>query len=150
MTELLTNIYPWVKSLHVMSVIAWMAGLFYLPRLFVYHAEKVGEAGPTHELFGTMELKLFRLIMNPSMIATWLFGLALVFTPGIVDWSQVWPWTKAGAILGMTWFHHWCGKRRKDFLAGKNVRSGRDFRIMNEVPTILMVVIVVSVVARPF
>ena len=93
---------------------------------------------------------LMIVIMNPAMIATWIFGLCLVFTPGIVDWSAVWPWTKAAAVLGMTWFHHWLGRRRKDFIAGANQVSGRGFRLMNEVPTILMIVIVVSVIARPF
>ena len=149
MSDLLYAIYPWVKSLHVISVIAWMAGLFYLPRLFVYHAEKVGQEGETHLLFQTMELKLLRLIMNPAMIASWVFGLIMVATPGLIDWSQIWPWTKAAAILAMTWFHHWCGLRRKDFVAGRNERTGRHFRLMNEVPTLLMIVIVVSVIARP-
>ena len=78
MTDMLSELYPWVKSLHVISVIAWMAGLFYLPRLFVYHAEKVGETGGTHELFQAMEWKLLRVIMNPAMVAVWVFGLMLV------------------------------------------------------------------------
>ena len=93
-------------------------------------------------------MKLLRYIMNPSMIATWLFGLALVFTPGIVDWGAVWPWTKAAGVIGMTWFHHWLGLRRKEFLRGENSRSGRTYRIMNEVPTLLMVVIVLSVIVK--
>jgi putative membrane protein len=150
LAEILNTVYPWTKALHVISVISWMAGLFYLPRLFVYHAERVGQSGEIHELFQTMEFKLLRVIMNPAMIATWVFGLLLVFTPGVVDWSQVWPWTKAAAVLGMTWFHHWCGWRRKDFANGKIELSGRHFRLMNEVPTVLMIVIVISVIARPF
>ena len=77
-----------------------------------------------------------------------LFGLALVFTPGIIDWSAVWPWTKAAAVLGMTWFHHWLMIRRKDFMRGTNSRTGRDYRIMNEVPTVLLLVIVFSVVLK--
>ena len=148
MLDLLASVYPWTKSLHVVSVMSWMAGLFYLPRLFVYHAERVGQDGETHELFNTMELKLFRYIMNPAMIATWIFGLALVFTPGIVDWTSFWPWTKAASVLGMTWFHHWLGYRRKDFVAAKNSRDGRTYRLMNEVPTILMLVIVFSVIVK--
>ncbi|MCG6884537.1 MAG: protoporphyrinogen oxidase HemJ [Silicimonas sp.] len=148
MIDFLSNAYPWVKSLHVISVIAWMAGLFYLPRLFVYHAEKVGQEGETHELFSTMERRLFRAIMNPAMIAAWVFGLMLVFTPGVVDWSLIWPWAKAAAVLGMTWFHHWLGLRRKEFLAGRNERGGRTFRIMNEVPTLLLIVIVISVIVK--
>ncbi|MEM1075986.1 MAG: protoporphyrinogen oxidase HemJ [Pseudomonadota bacterium] len=148
MTDFLAAGYPWIKSLHIMAVIAWMAGLFYLPRLFVYHVEQVGQQGDTHMLFQTMELKLLRVIMNPAMIATWIFGLCLVLTPGIVDWGSVWPWTKLVAVLAMTWFHHWLGLRRKDFVAGSNALTGRQFRMMNEVPTVLMVVIVVSVVVK--
>lgn len=148
MTDILFSMYPWIKSLHVISVIAWMAGLFYLPRLFVYHVEKVGQSGETHELFQTMELKLLRVIMNPAMIATWVFGLLLVLTPGVVDWGAIWPWTKAACVLGMTWFHHWLGLRRKEFMAGVNTRNGRTFRLMNEVPTLLMVGIVVSVIVK--
>jgi len=150
MIEFLAWMYPWTKSLHVISVIAWMAGLFYLPRLFVYHAEVVGQEGETAELFQTMEVRLLRAIMNPAMIATWVFGLALAFTPGIVDWGAVWPWTKAISVLAMTWFHHWLGRRRKEFLAGENTRTGRTYRMMNEFPTLLLVVIVVSVIAKPF
>lgn len=147
---MLDQIYPWAKALHVISVVAWMAGLFYLPRLFVYHAEEVGQQGATHELFVVMERRLLRIIMNPAMIAAWGFGLLMVFTPGSVDWSSAWPWTKAAAVLGMTWFHHWLARRRKEFAAGENTRSGRTYRLMNEAPTLFLVVIVVSVIVRPF
>ena len=150
MIEILSFVYPWTKSLHVISVIAWMAGLFYLPRLYVYHVERVGTGSETDALFQTMEAKLFRLIMNPSMIATWVFGLALVATPGVVDWGAVWPWSKLAGILGMTWFHHWLGVRRKEFLAGQNSRKGGTYRAMNEVPTLLLVIIVVSVIVKPY
>jgi putative membrane protein len=149
MTGFLIDVYPWTKSLHVISVIAWMAGLFYLPRLFVYHVEQVGSGNKTDELFQTMERRLLKAIMNPSMIATWVFGLALVLTPGIVDWSALWPWTKAASVLAMTWFHMWCAARRKDFVNGANTRTGRQYRMMNEVPTLLLIVIVVSVIVRP-
>jgi putative membrane protein len=149
MTGFLIDAYPWTKSLHVISVIAWMAGLFYLPRLFVYHVEQVGSGNKTDELFQTMERRLLKAIMNPSMIATWVFGLALVLTPGIVDWSALWPWTKAASVLAMTWFHMWCAARRKDFVNGANTRTGRQYRMMNEVPTLLLIVIVVSVIVRP-
>lgn len=148
MAEILAGLYPWTKSFHVISVISWMAGLFYLPRLFVHHAEKAGREGETHEIFVMMERKLLRLIMNPAMVATWVFGLMLVFTPGIVDWSSVWPWIKAAAVLIMTWFHHWLARRRKDFAVGENTRSGRAYRLMNEVPTVLMIVIVISVIVK--
>ena len=148
MTDLLSLWYPWIKTLHVVAVIAWMAGLFYLPRLFVYHVEQVEKGTPTDTMFQTMERRLLKAIMAPAMITTWVFGLCLVATPGIVDWGAVWPWTKAVSVLGMTWFHMWLGLRRKDFLAGKNAVSGRHHRMMNEVPTVLMVVIVASVIVK--
>lgn len=145
----LAALYPWTKTLHVISVISWMAGIFYLPRLYVYHAERVSQGIPeAEEMFRTMERKLLRGIMNPAMVATWFFGLCLVFTPGIVDWTMVWPWTKAASVLGMTWFHHWLIVRRKDFEQGKNTRPGRTYRLMNEVPTLLMMLIVASVIVK--
>ena len=147
-TDLILAAYPWIKSLHIVSVISWMAGLFYLPRLYVHHAERTDQTGHTHETFVMMEGKLLRVIMGPAMIATWLFGLILVITPGIVDWSSLWPWVKAFCVLAMTWFHHWLGVRRKEFAAGRNTRAGRTYRIMNEVPTVLMLVIVFSVVLK--
>ncbi|MGB3148053.1 MAG: protoporphyrinogen oxidase HemJ [Paracoccaceae bacterium] len=148
MIDLLATAYPWIKSLHVISVIAWMAGIFYLPRLFVYHVEDCALGSETDRLFQRMEYKLLRIIMNPAMIATWIFGICLVLTPGIVDWHAIWPWTKAGAVLGMTWFHHWLGRRRKDFMRGENRLSGRHYRIMNEVPTVLLAIIVLSVIVK--
>ncbi len=148
MTDILIALYPWTKALHIMSVITWMAGLFYLPRLFVYHVEQAGTAPGLAPVFDMMEVKLLRAIMNPAFVATWVFGLCLVFTPGLVDWSQIWPWTKAAAVLVMSWFHHWLGWRRKDLLNGTNRWTGRQFRMMNELPTVLMVIIVLSVVLR--
>ncbi|OWU85981.1 membrane protein [Oceanicola sp. 22II-s10i] len=148
MTDILASLYPWTKALHIVSVVAWMAGIFYLPRLFVYHAEKITAGTETDALFQEMERKLLRLIMNPSMIATWVFGLMLMFTPGIVDWGMVWPWTKAAGVVAMTWFHHWLGLRRKDFAAGRNSLPGRRYRMMNELPTLLLVLIVFSVVLK--
>jgi putative membrane protein len=150
MAEMLSYIYPWVKALHIMAVISWMAGLFYLPRLFVHHSEQVKLGSDTDQLFQMMERKLLRVIMNPAMIVTWICGLLLIATPGIVDWGSLWPWTKAAAVIAMTWFHMWCSARRKDFVAGTRILPGRTYRIMNEVPTLMMLVIVISVVVRPF
>lgn len=149
MTEFLFSLYPWVKALHIMAVISWMAGLFYLPRLFVHHTEKVEVGSETDKLFQMMETKLLRVIMNPAMIAAWVAGLFMVGL-GIIDWSEIWPWMKLACILAMTWFHHWLSKRRKAFVAGNNALTGKQYRMMNEVPTVLMIVIVVSVVVRPF
>lgn len=148
MTDLLAEIYPWTKALHIVSVISWMAGMFYLPRLYVYHAEQSQPGDDRDIVFQEMERKLLRLIMNPAAIATWVFGLMLVFTPGIVDWSEIWPWVKASAVLVMTWHYHWLALRRKEFAEGRNTRSGRTYRLMNEVPTVMMLVIVFAVVLR--
>ena len=146
MLDGLSVIYPYAKAFHVMAVISWMAGLFYLPRLFVYHAER-GQSPEPGGSFVIMEDKLLRLIMNPAMIATWISGVCLVLTPGIVDWSMVWPWTKAAAVLGMSWFHMWCAGQRRGLLAGQGL-TGRRYRMMNEVPTLLMIVIVLSVIVK--
>lgn len=148
MEDLIVRAYPWIKALHIVSVISWMAGLFYLPRLFVHHAESASPGGELHETFMMMERKLLRVIMNPAMIATWVFGGMLVLVPGLVDWSSAWPWVKATGVVAMTWFHHWLGLRRKDFEAGRNTRDGKTYRLMNEVPTVLMLVIVFSVVLK--
>lgn len=148
MSDWLITLYPWVKSVHIMAVIAWMAGLFYLPRLFVYHAEQVQNGTDRDRLFQTMELKLLRVIMAPSMIVTWFLGLVLVMTPGVVDWSMIWPWIKMAGVFGMTWFHMWLAGRRRDFVDGANRLSGRRYRLMNEVPTLLMIAIVFAVVVK--
>lgn len=148
MGDFLAEIYPWTKSLHVISVIAWMAGLFYLPRLYVYHVEQVEAGSKTDAMFQDMERRLLKAIINPASIAVWIFGLALVFTPGIVSWAEIWPWTKAAAVLAMSWFHHWLGWRRKDFMNGTNRLTGRQYRIMNEVPTLLLILIVLSVIVK--
>lgn len=153
MTDLLASGYLWIKAFHVMSVLAWMAGLFYLPRLFVYHVEGLGKQGVARGsdmdlLFQHQERLLLKAIMNPAMISSWVFGLLLVFTPGIVDWSMAWPWAKAAAVIGMTWFHMWCAARRKDLMAGSNAITGRGYRMMNEVPTLFMIVIVLAVILK--
>jgi len=148
MTDFLITLYPWTKAFHIMSVISWMAGLFYLPRLFVYHAEQSTPGDSRDEVFQVMETKLLRVIMNPAMIASWGAGLVLVLTPGIIDWGAVWPYVKGASIIAMTWFHHWLGVRMKDFAAHQNKLTGRQYRMMNEVPTVLMVLIVLAVVVR--
>lgn len=148
MSGFLTEWYLVIKALHLVSVISWMAGIFYLPRLFVYHTEVVQAGTATDTMFQTMERRLLRGIMNPAMVATWLFGLALVAVPGVIDWSAVWPWIKALAVLAMTVFHMWLAGRRKDFVAGNNRLSGRQYRLMNEVPTVLMLVIVFAVILK--
>ena len=148
MTDILALAYPWIKALHIISVISWMAALFYLPRLFVNHTERAGLSGEMHETFAMMEFKLAKVIMGPAMHATWGFGILLVLTPGIVDWSMIWPWTKAIAVITMTVFHTWLVMRMKAFGRGENTLTGRQYRMMNEVPTVLMIIIVFSVVVK--
>ena len=149
----LADWYLWTKALHVVSVISWMAGLFYLPRLYVYHVEGLKKQGVVagsemDQLFQHQERLLLRAIMNPAMIATWVFGLALVLTPGIVVWSEAWVWAKAVSVVAMTVFHMWLAARRKAFLAGENLLSGRQYRMMNEVPTVFMLLIVFAVILK--
>lgn len=149
MSDLLVACYPWTKALHIISVIAWMAGLLYLPRLFVYHAgADIGSA--LSETFKVMERRLLRAIMNPAMIATYLFGLAVLFTPGIVDWEAGWIYAKLALVALLTWHHHRQARWRKAFAEDRNDRPVRFFRMQNEVPTLLMIGIVLLVVARPF
>ncbi len=149
MTDLLIGIYPWIKAVHIMSVIAWMAGLFYLPRLFVYHAERASIGSELDQTFQIMEEKLLRVIMNPSMIVAWVAGLIMLGL-GAFDFGSVWAWVKIVSVILMTAAHMWMAARRKEFAAGRNTRSGRTYRLFNEVPTVLMFLIVVAVVVRPF
>lgn len=141
--------YEWIKAFHVISVIAWMAGMFYLPRLFVYHAEKATVGSELDQTFQVMERKLLKLIMNPAMISTWFFGLLLIGL-GMLDFGSVWGWVKFLSVIAMTGMHGWLGARRKEFEAGTNTRSGKTFRMANEVPTVLMLLIVIAVIVKPF
>jgi putative membrane protein len=149
MIDFLNSIYPWIKAVHIMAVIAWMAGLFYLPRLFVYHVERATVGSELDHTFQIMEEKLLRVIMNPAMIVAWAAGLIMIGL-GAFDWSAAWSWVKIISVVLMTGAHGWMGARRKEFAAGVNTRSGRAYRLFNEVPTVLMLFIVVAVVVRPF
>jgi putative membrane protein len=140
---------PWLKSLHILGVIAWMAGLFYLPRLFVYHAD-AAPGSDQSETFKVMERRLLRGIMNPAMIATYGFGIALALAPGVVDWAMGWIYVKLAAVGGLTFIHHRLSVWRADFAADRNTRPARFYRIVNEVPTLLVILIVIMVVVQPF
>ena len=136
----------WIKALHVMSVIAWMAGIFYLPRLYVYHVTAT-PGGELSETLKTMERKLLKVIMTPAMIATWVFGIWIaVLTDAF---TETWFQLKFVAVIAMTVFHAVASTWRKEFEADANTRSERFYRLANEVPTLLMVVIVLLVVVRP-
>ncbi|GAN75970.1 protoporphyrinogen oxidase HemJ [Acidisphaera rubrifaciens] len=145
----LAAVYPWTKALHVISLIAWMAALFYLPRLFVYHCD-VPRGSAESERFKVMERRLLKQIMTPAMISTWTFGILLVLTPGVIDWHAGWWHVKLVCVLLMSGFHGAMSKWRRDFLEDRNRRPQRFYRIANEVPTVLMVVIVVMVIVKPF
>jgi len=148
--DFLAELYPWTKALHIISVIAWMAGLFYLPRLFVYHAERAAEPGELSEVYKVMERKLLKMITNPASVAAWIFGLMLVFTPGLIDWSDGWVQVKAVLVIALTLYHHLLVRWWRAFAEDRNRYSGRFYRIANEVPTVLMIGIVVMAVVRPF
>ena len=140
-------LYPWLKALHIIAVIAWMAGMLYLPRLFVYHCE--AERGSKQsETFKVMEGRLLRVIINPAMVATWIFGLWLA-------WSGKWysaPWfhVKVLAVIALSAAHGYFSASVRAFAEDRNTRVARHWRIMNEVPTVLMIVIVILVVVKPW
>jgi len=141
--------YEWVKALHVISVIAWMAGMMYLPRLFVYHAEAAAGSDKA-ETFKIMERRLYRGIITPAMIATWLFGLWLAFGFGIVDFSQGWMWLKAVSVIALSGVHGWYGSMLRAFKEDRNMRSHRFYRAINEIPFVMAIVIVIAVIVKPF
>ena len=137
----------WMKSLHIIAMTAWMAGIFYLPRLFVYHAtEPAGSA--TSETFKIMERRLLKAIMNPAMLVTWVAGIYLMAVYGYA--SEIWMWLKLVLVVAMTVFHMALGKWRKEFEADNNQRDQKFYRIVNEIPTVLLILIVVLVVVKPF
>lgn len=147
MLGLSATAYAVIKALHIISVISWMAGLLYLPRLFVYHAQATA-GSDVSETLKVMERRLLRAIMNPAMIASWLFGLTMAFELGA--WDQGWLHAKLGLVAAMTVMHMMMGRWRKDFEADCNTRSHKFYRFANEVPTLLMIVIVIVVVVKPF
>lgn len=147
MIELSAETYMWIKALHVVSVIAWMAGLLYLPRLFVYHTQ-VAPKSETSELFKVMERRLIRAIMVPAMVASWLFGLTLLLALG--DFSTGWLHGKLLLVILLTASHVAMMRWRIAFAADRNIRPTRFYRLANEVPTVLMIGIVILVIVKPF
>ena len=142
------NIYLLLKSLHLISAISWMVGLLYLPRIFVYHAENKDNQN-TSEIFKTMEKKLFNYIMMPAMILAWLFGLLLVSFLGFSVFSEIWMQLKVVFVLLLTFYHFYLGRCVKFFSINQNQNSSKFYRIINEVPTILLILIVFIVVFKP-
>jgi putative membrane protein len=140
-------LYDWVKALHIIAVIAWMAGMLYLPRLYVYHA-RTAKGSELSETFKVMERRLMRGIINPAMIATWILGLTLAWLGN--HWSEHWLHAKLVLILGMQIVHAGYSRWRKAFAKDENRHTEKFYRIMNEVPTLLLIGIVILVVVKPF
>lgn len=149
MSNLLTSAYPWVKALHIIAVIAWMAGLLYLPRLFVYHADSP-RGSDRAAMLETMERRLLHAIMLPAAVMTYAFGMALAATPGVIDWHRGWIWAKLGLVVLLTLFHIFLMRWRLDLARGRFSHSSKFYRVMNELPTLLMIAIVILVVVKPF
>lgn len=138
----------YTKSFHVMAIIAWMSGLFYLPRLFVYHCQ-VARGTEASERFKVMECRLLKQIINPAMIVAWVFGILLILTPGAMDWSAPWWHVKLLGVILMTGFSGVLSKWRRNFMEDRNMKPERYYRFANEIPTVLMVVIVIMAIAQP-
>src|SRR5690606_38787568 len=139
----------WFKALHVIAVVAWMAGMLYLPRLFVYHT--AAERGSVQsETFKVMERRLYRGITTPAMIATWIFGLWLAFGFGIVDFSQGWMWAKALLVIALSGVHGYYGRLLKDFAADRNTHSSKFYRMIIAVHFVLGIGIAIAVIVKPF
>ncbi len=147
MSETLLALYPWIKALHIIAVIAWMAGMLYLPRLFVYHCE-TQPGTPEYDRFVVMERKLMRVIINPSMVAVWVLGLTLAYSLDV--WTQGWLHLKLLLVIIMSGLQGMLSRYRRDFEQGKNTKTQRFYRIINEVPAVLMMLIVILVVVKPF
>jgi putative membrane protein len=140
-------LYLWLKAFHVIAVIAWMAGMLYLPRLFVYHCDAPKDSIQS-ETFKIMERRLLKAIINPAMIVTWVLGLYLVWDGGW--YTSGWMHAKFALVLVMSGLHGVYVSRLKDFAADKNTRPAKYYRILNEVPTLLMIGIVILVIVKPF
>ena len=143
----MSDLYSWIKVLHIVSVIAWMAGMLYLPRLYVYHA-KAAKGSELSETFKIMERRLLRGIINPAMIATWTFGLLLAWQGN--HWNEGWFHAKAALVIVMTVLHGFYSRWRRDFANDANKHDAKFYRIANEVPTVLLIGIVILVILKPF
>ena len=142
------NAYLTFKALHLISVISWMAGLLYLPRIFVYHSETINNVGQS-ETFKLMEKRLYFYIMNPAMILSWVFGILLIHSQGLQSLSFFWMQIKLGLVVILTGYHIYLLIIIRDFQIDKNTKTSKFFRIINEVPTILLIIIIFVVIFKP-
>jgi len=141
------NLYLLFKSLHLISVISWMAGLLYLPRIFVYHAEADHES--QKKVFKIMERKLYNYIMMPAMLLSWLFGILLIHSLGFATFNELWMQIKSIGVIILTLYHFTLGKYLSDFAIDNNQKTSKFFRIFNEIPTILLIVLIFVVIFKP-
>ena len=141
------NFYLLFKSLHLIAVISWMAGLLYLPRIFVYHSEASHES--QKDVFKIMERKLYNYIMMPAMLLSWIFGILLTHSLGFAVFAELWMQIKTVSVLILTYYHFLLGKYLNDFVVDSNKKTSKFFRIVNEVPTIILIVVVFVVVFKP-
>ena len=142
------NTYLLFKSIHLIAIISWMAGLLYLPRIFVYHAENIENINSSN-IFKIMERKLFYYIMTPAMILSWIFGIILVFSLGLVVFNTLWMQIKLISVIFLTVYHFYLGYCVGRFVRNQNVNSSKFYRIINEIPTILLIIIVFIVIFKP-
>ena len=150
MADFINNYYLWIKALHLIAVFAWMAGLFYLPRLFVYHAAPE-LSNDSDMMLKIMERRLLKAIMNPAMILAWIFGiLLLIYQMNIGGFAQGWLHLKLTAVVFITIFHHILAYHSKQFEKNMNTKSHIYFRVINEIPTVLLIIIIIAVIVRPF
>ena len=141
------NLYLLFKSLHLISVISWMAGLLYLPRIFVYHSEANHDS--QRQIFKIMERKLYNYIMMPAMLLSWLFGILLIHSLGFSIFSEVWMQIKTVLVIILTFYHFTLGKYLSDFAVDNNQKTSKFFRIFNEIPTIILIVVIFIVIFKP-
>jgi putative membrane protein len=144
----MTTAYLWLKALHIIGVVCWFAAMFYLPRLFVYHSTTEDEAGK--ERFRVMEDKLYRVIMRPSMIITLVFGFWILFLAWEAFSSSLWLWIKLAGVAALLGYHHYCARLVHAFAEDRSPHSERFYRIFNEAPALLLILIVILVVVKPF
>lgn len=149
MNEFIFDNYLWIKAFHLIAVISWMAGMLYLPRLFVYHAD-AERGSELSETLKIMERKLLRIIINPAMAVTWVLGLMMLFANKGLMSDGVWMHVKLTAVVLLSAFHGYLARQRKVFLRDENKKSSKFYRKINEIPTILMILIVIMVIVRPF
>ena len=142
------NLYLLFKSLHLIAVVSWMAGLLYLPRIFVYHVENF-EKKQTTEIFEVMERRLYFYIMRPAMILSWIFGVVLIFIVGLETFSFLWLQIKFALVLSLSVYNEYLGKCMRLLKSGDNKRSSKFYRIINEIPTVLLILIVFMVIFKP-